>query len=162
MVCKCVTIIKKRCFSLFPQLRILATFWYPFWKPCAAGCVSGDPLGPLWVPGELLWGRHVAFLCMLGHLSGSLSVPLGARGVRKGVSAHFLVDVLGCFPMVLDFQRHPHPSPRSKKSGIQDSNNLRFKYAVGPRFQDSVKHIFEDSWHAKVCEASLPSVSETC
>ena len=85
-----------------------------------------------------------------------------ASEVRRGVSARFLVDVWGCFPANLDFQRHPHPSPRLNTSGIQDSRNLRFNYAARPRFEDSVKHIFEDSWHAKVCEAWLPSVSETC
>ena len=116
-------------------------------------------LGP---PGSLvgsLWsaGRHLAFLCLLGHLSGSLSVPLGGQGGQKGCFSTFFC----IWVAFLRTWRHRHPSPRPKTSGIQDSKNLRFNYAVGPRFNDSVKHIFEDSWHAKVCEAWPPSVSET-
>ena len=141
----------KSMFLSFSKTRDYGYFLVPFSE---AFCSRLRFWGP---PGSFmgsLWGAWVAPLsslraafCVLVCAWISFGVPLGSSGGRKNVSARFLVDVWGCFPAIPDFQRHPHPSPRPKKSGIQDSKNLRFKYAVGPRFEASVKHIFEDSWH---------------
>ncbi len=120
-----------------PPVSLMRSLW-------GARVVPSRPLGP-------------AF-CLLVCAWPSFGVPLGSSG-GPGSSEE---DVWGCFPSDLDFQRHLRPTPCPKTSGGQVSNTLRLSYAVGPRFEDSVKHIFEDSSHAKTCEAWLPSVPETC